>query len=135
MEMTKNWKDIPQATKDKAQPFLLEDYMQGTNKHSTNGMVQDLLHPMKPNETNLAGQIREHLEAELPKFLVHSRGFNQAKKAIQFVIRLVLTPPTNLENYLPEIKSLGPWRIDDAWIAANNCIFGAVWNNPHAWSK
>jgi hypothetical protein len=44
MEMTKNWKEIPQATKDKAQPFLLED-MQGTNKHSpNNGMIQDLLH-------------------------------------------------------------------------------------------
>jgi hypothetical protein len=94
-------------------------------------MVQDLLHRIKPNETNLAGQIRDHLEAELPKYLVCSRGFNQARKAIKFVIRLALTPPTDLKNYSPETRRLGPSRIADAWIAAK-CIFSSLWNNPHA---
>jgi hypothetical protein len=52
MEMTDSWQDLPQAAKDKAQPFLLED-MKGTIRNSPNGKVQDLLKQMKLNHTNL----------------------------------------------------------------------------------
>jgi hypothetical protein len=55
-EMTHYWTDLPQAVKDKAQPFLLED-MQGTTRNSPSGLVKDLLNKMKLDDTNLAGQI------------------------------------------------------------------------------
>ena len=106
-EMTDSWQDLPQEAKDRAQPFLLED-MEGTTQKSPKGKVQDLLKQMKLDDTNLGAQILTHLEGELCTYLEQSRGFNRAKRTIEFAIRLAITPPNDIEKNLLETGILGP---------------------------
>jgi hypothetical protein len=124
--MTQNWKDMPQATKDETQPFLLED-MHGTNKKSPNVMVQD--------KTTLQNKSESALKQNCPRTQHAPEVFNLAKKPSnsQFSICLVvITPSTEFENFSPENfsperRNLDPSELGDKWVAVN-CSFGSIWN-------